>query len=75
MDDSPSMTHRGWLFVKSAQSQYSQWLDEHESEKERLSLLKGTIENYTKSVQKKGKSEFVSELPIIMDLLKRGLAA
>ena len=61
--------------VESIKSQYSQWLDEHESEKERLSLLKGTIENYTKSVQKKGKSEFVSELPIIMDLLKRGLAA
>ena len=63
------------LVVESIKSQYSQWLDEHESEKERLSLLKGTIENYTKSVQKKGKSEFVSELPIIMDLLKRGLAA
>ena len=55
-------------------SQYSQWLDEHESEKERLALLKGTIENYTKSVQKSKQSEFVAELPVITELLKKGLA-
>ena len=55
-------------------SHYSQWLDEHESEKERLSLLKGTVENYTKSVQKSNKSEYVEEYPIVMELLKRGLA-
>ena len=52
---------------------YSQWLDNHESEKERLSLLKGTIENYTKSVAASGQSEFVSQLPTITKLLQIGL--
>jgi len=59
----------GWT-----ESHYSQWLDEHESKKERLSLLRGTVENYTKSVQKSNKSEYVEEYPIVMELLKRGLA-
>ena len=53
------------------QSQYSQWLDEHDAEKERLALLKGTMENYVKSVQKKGETEFVPEFSTIMELLKK----
>ena len=53
------------------QSQYSQWLDEHDSEKERLALLKGTMENYVKSVQKAGGTEFVAQFSVIKELLKK----
>ena len=48
-------------------------MDEHESEKERLSLLKGTIDNYTRAVSQSKQSSFVSQLPTITELLKLGL--
>ena len=57
--------------VNWSHSQYSQWLDEHDSEKERLAQLKGTMENYVKSVQKSGGTEFVPQFTPIMSLLKK----
>ena len=53
---------------------YSQWLDDHESEKERLSLLKGTVENYTKNATLENKVQFVPEISTITELLQQGLS-
>ncbi|CBY07828.1 unnamed protein product [Oikopleura dioica] len=57
-----------------SRSRYSQWLDDHESEKERLSLLKGTVENYTKNATLENKVQFVPEISTITELLQQGLS-
>jgi len=57
-----------------SRSRYSQWLDDHESEKERLSLLKGTVENYTKNATLENKAQFVPEISTITELLQQGLS-
>ncbi|XP_072175838.1 conserved oligomeric Golgi complex subunit 5-like [Diadema setosum] len=56
-------------------SRYSQWLSEHRAEKERLVLIKGTLEAYVQSVRQRQGKEFASIYPIMVDLLQAGLQA
>lgn len=53
-------------------SRYSRWLDEHPSEKERLNMLHGTIENYVGVVRSGQKTEFASVYPVMVNLLQKG---
>jgi len=49
---------------------YSQWLDEHESEEEKLALIRGTLEAYAQSVRSRGEKEFASIYPIMLRILQ-----
>lgn len=53
-------------------SYYSQWLDEHESESERLELIRGTLDAYVQSVRAKGEREFAVIYPILLKVLQSG---
>lgn len=64
---SPHQT-AGWT-----QAKYSQWLDEHPSESERLLLLNGALEAYVVAVKVKQLKEFDPIYPVMRELLKRGM--
>lgn len=49
---------------------YCQWLDEHESEEEKLALIRGTLEAYAQSVRSRGEKEFASIYPIMLRILQ-----
>lgn len=53
-------------------SYYSQWLDEHESERERLALINGALEAYVQSVRSRGEKEFATIYPILLKVLRSG---
>ncbi|XP_066266073.1 conserved oligomeric Golgi complex subunit 5-like isoform X1 [Branchiostoma lanceolatum] len=55
--------------------QYSQWLDEHPSEKERLHFLKGTLEAYVQAVRARQGKEFAPIYPIMLQMLQKGVEA
>ena len=54
-------------------SKYSQWLDKHLSEKERLLILKNSIEDYVSLIKHKNEKQFVPIYPVLVDLLEKGL--
>ena len=58
----------GWSMTK-----YNKWLDEHTSEKERLNMLRGTIENYVGSVRAGQQTEFAPVYPHMVKLLQKGM--
>ena len=59
----------GWSVVR-----YSKWLDEHATEKERLSVIQGALESYVQGVKQRQAKEFVKEYTIMVQLLQRALA-
>ncbi|XP_039251154.2 conserved oligomeric Golgi complex subunit 5-like [Styela clava] len=54
-------------------SRYSKWMDEHKTEKERLNMLRGTIEHYVNSVKSRQGTEFAAIYPIMLGLLQKGM--
>ncbi|XP_046839867.1 conserved oligomeric Golgi complex subunit 5-like [Xenia sp. Carnegie-2017] len=50
---------------------YNQWLDEHESENERLTLISVALETYVQSVRSRGEKEFASVYPILLKVLQK----
>ncbi|CAK8697833.1 unnamed protein product [Clavelina lepadiformis] len=54
-------------------TKYSRWLDEHRSEKERLNMLRGAVENYVSSVRSRQGTKFASVYPLMVSLLQRGM--
>ncbi|XP_071081856.1 conserved oligomeric Golgi complex subunit 5-like [Haliotis cracherodii] len=54
-------------------SRYSQWLDDHPDEVDRLKFIKGTLEAYTKLVRQRQSKEYAPIYPVMVDLLQRGL--
>lgn len=54
-------------------SRYSRWMDEHKSEKERLNMLRGAVENYVSSVRSKQGTEFADIYPFIINSLQKGM--
>lgn len=57
-----------WSFLK-----YSQWLDKHTNEKERLHIIKTTLEDYVNLIKQKNEKKFTSIYPIMIQLLEKGL--
>ncbi|KAF3859088.1 hypothetical protein F7725_021487 [Dissostichus mawsoni] len=51
---------------------YSQWLDDHPSERDRLSLIRGALEAYVQAVRARQGKEFAPIYPIMLQLLQRG---
>lgn len=54
--------------------EYSSWLDDHPSEKERLTLIKGTLEAYVKSVKQRQEKEFCSVYPVMIKLFQKAMS-
>ncbi|KAH3880912.1 hypothetical protein DPMN_004834, partial [Dreissena polymorpha] len=54
-------------------SRYSQWLDDHTSEKDRLTLIKGSLEAYVQQVKSRQGKEFASIYPVMLKILQSGL--
>ncbi|XP_062374744.1 conserved oligomeric Golgi complex subunit 5 [Sardina pilchardus] len=52
-------------------ARYSQWLDDHPSEKDRLTLIRGALEAYVQSVKARQGKEFAPVYPIMLQLLVR----
>ncbi|KAM8885049.1 conserved oligomeric Golgi complex subunit 5 isoform 1-T2 [Synchiropus picturatus] len=52
-------------------ARYSQWLDDHPSERDRLALIRGSLEAYVQSVRARQGKEFAPVYPIMLQLLQR----
>ncbi|XP_059360721.1 conserved oligomeric Golgi complex subunit 5-like [Carassius carassius] len=52
-------------------SRYSQWLDDHPSEKDRLTLIRGALEAYVQCVRARQGKEFAPVYPIMLQLLQK----
>uniref|UniRef100_A0A671VEK1 Conserved oligomeric Golgi complex subunit 5 n=1 Tax=Sparus aurata TaxID=8175 RepID=A0A671VEK1_SPAAU len=56
-------------------ARYSQWLDDHPSERDRLTLLRGALEAYVQSVRARQGKEFAPIYPIMLQLLQRATSS
>uniref|UniRef100_A0A8D2P161 Conserved oligomeric Golgi complex subunit 5 n=1 Tax=Zosterops lateralis melanops TaxID=1220523 RepID=A0A8D2P161_ZOSLA len=56
-------------------ARYSQWLDDHPSEKDRLALIRGALEAYVQSVRTREGKEFAPVYPIMVQLLQKAMSA
>ncbi|EDM03259.1 rCG61786 [Rattus norvegicus] len=56
-------------------ARFSQWLDDHPSEKDRLLLLRGALEAYVQSVRGREGKEFAPVYPILVQLLQKAMSA
>ncbi|XP_017293700.1 conserved oligomeric Golgi complex subunit 5 [Kryptolebias marmoratus] len=52
-------------------ARYSQWLDDHPSERDRLNLIRGALEAYVQAVRTRQGKEFAPIYPIMLQLLQR----
>ncbi|XP_049892018.1 conserved oligomeric Golgi complex subunit 5 isoform X2 [Epinephelus moara] len=52
-------------------ARYSQWLDDHLSERDRLTLIRGALEAYVQSVRARQGKEFAPIYPIMLQLLQK----
>ncbi|KAM6152341.1 conserved oligomeric Golgi complex subunit 5 isoform 2-T2 [Erethizon dorsatum] len=56
-------------------ARFSQWLDDHPSEKDRLLLIRGALEAYVQSVRSREGKEFAPVYPIMLQLLQKAMSA
>uniref|UniRef100_G3Q6C8 Conserved oligomeric Golgi complex subunit 5 n=1 Tax=Gasterosteus aculeatus aculeatus TaxID=481459 RepID=G3Q6C8_GASAC len=56
-------------------ARYSQWLDDHPSERDRLMLIRGALEAYVQSVRARQGKEFAPIYPIMLQLLQRATSS
>jgi hypothetical protein len=61
------------LCVDWSVARYSQWLDKHKSEKDRLIMIKNCLELYVGLIKQKNEKQFASIYPVLVQLLERGL--
>ncbi len=54
-------------------SRYSEWLDKHQNEKERLLVIKTCLEAYVNLVKQKKEKTFATIYPLMFRLLEKGL--
>ncbi|KAI4878069.1 hypothetical protein NFI96_011672 [Prochilodus magdalenae] len=52
-------------------ARYSQWLDDHPSEKDRLTLIRGALEAYVQTVRTRQGRNFAPVYPIMLQLLQK----
>ncbi|XP_056429563.1 conserved oligomeric Golgi complex subunit 5 isoform X1 [Hyla sarda] len=56
-------------------ARYSQWLDDHPSEKDRLVLIRGALEAYMQSVKAREGKEFAPVYPVMVQLLQKAMSS
>jgi hypothetical protein len=54
-------------------ARYSEWLDKHASEKERLMVIKTCLETYVSTVRQRKEKTFAAIYPLLFRMLERGL--
>jgi len=54
-------------------ARYSDWLDKHAGERERVLVVKTSLEAYVNSVRQRGDKEFAGVYPLILRLLEKSL--
>ncbi|KAK3767574.1 hypothetical protein RRG08_003835 [Elysia crispata] len=54
-------------------SRYSQWLDDHPAETDRLKIIKGALESYARLVRQRQRKEYAPVYPIMLEMLQKGL--
>jgi hypothetical protein len=54
-------------------AKYSEWMDKHHSEKERLLVIKTCLETYVNIVKQKKEKQFATIYPLMFRLLEKGL--
>uniref|UniRef100_A0A3Q2QP98 Component of oligomeric golgi complex 5 n=1 Tax=Fundulus heteroclitus TaxID=8078 RepID=A0A3Q2QP98_FUNHE len=52
-------------------ARYSQWLDDHPSERDRLALIRGALEAYVQLIRARQGKEFAPMYPIMLQLLQK----
>lgn len=67
-DIKPPYQSLGW-----SRSEYCDWLTQHPAERDRLSLIKGSLEAYVQSVTSRGGKEFSPVYPVMLQLLQRAM--
>ncbi|CAF0744104.1 unnamed protein product, partial [Brachionus calyciflorus] len=65
---SPHQSLGDWTIAK-----YSEWLDKHPNEKERLLVIKTCLESYVNSVKQRKEKTFANIYPLMFKLLEKGL--
>lgn len=50
----------------------SQWLDNHQTERERLELISGALQRYQQDVRQQNKTTFHDIYPVMMKILEDG---
>uniref|UniRef100_A0A8C6UG25 Conserved oligomeric Golgi complex subunit 5 n=1 Tax=Neogobius melanostomus TaxID=47308 RepID=A0A8C6UG25_9GOBI len=56
-------------------ARYAQWLDDHPSERDRLALIRASVEAYVQSVRARQGKEFTPIYPIMVQLLQKASSA
>ncbi|GFO07452.1 conserved oligomeric Golgi complex subunit 5 [Plakobranchus ocellatus] len=54
-------------------SRYSQWLDDHPLETDRLKIIKGALESYARLVRQRQSKEYTPVYPVMLEMLQKGL--
>ncbi|XP_059152670.1 conserved oligomeric Golgi complex subunit 5-like [Physella acuta] len=54
-------------------SRYSQWLDDHPQEADRLKIMKGALEAYARLVRQNQSKEYAAVYPVMLEMLQKGL--
>lgn len=54
-------------------SRYSEWLDKHTGEKERLLVIKSCLESYVNAVKQRRETKFANLYPLLIRLLEKGI--
>ena len=54
-------------------SRYSQWLEDHPSERDRLQLMQGTLESYVAGTRARQEKSYAFPYPIMLEILERFL--
>jgi len=60
----------GWSLAR-----YTNWLEDHQGERERLLLVQGAVEAYVAAARARQDKSFVPQYPVLLEVLQRGLAA
>jgi len=60
----------GWSLAR-----YTNWLEDHQGERERLLLVQGALEAYVAAARARQDKSFVAQYPVLIDVLQRGLSA
>jgi len=62
-------TTAGWGVAR-----YSQWLEDHTNERDRLQLIQGSLEAYVAHARARQDKSYVPQYPVLLDVLQKGLA-
>ncbi|KAK7861909.1 hypothetical protein R5R35_010941 [Gryllus longicercus] len=54
-------------------SRFSQWMDSHPSEQERLEIMSGALQRYQQTIRQRGETKFHDVYPVMIDILERGM--